>query len=210
MNISPPNGYTFYNGADAFDCFPDADGAFWFADDFKKPNDDSFFAFFVCRVQNGVTEIVPIPEPISGAGRLNWTPAGLFVSGCYQADPKSPLIPRVFQIPHFKQFTTGFPVVVTNTINGSTIDTTARAAATNALNVANAAKKAADTAKSVADSKPSLDAVWAKVNDRLSGLIEAFFTGNRNDALNARWQDVLFSKTNDWVYGFAKEHGLVK
>ncbi len=217
MNINPPSGYNFYGGADGIDAFPDAAGYIWFGDNFSKIGNDDFFEFFVCRTKNGITEIIPMPERINGGARLNWTPAGMYVSGTYKASDKTLVVAKIFQIVQFKQFTQGYPVVVT-TVNTavSTVDQDARNAALTAQNTANRAISTANgalsvatDAKNIANSKPSIDVVWQKINDRLYQRTEALATGNRTDPLDARYQDVLFAKVNDWIYGFLKSHGLL-
>jgi len=211
MDLIPPAGYHFYGGADALDSFPDADGYLWYGDNFSKDGDDDFFEFFVCRMKNNIVERIPLPQPINGAGRLNWTPAGLYVAGTYRATEKSPIVAKVFQVTQFKQFTNNYPIV--HTVVGTavtSVDQYARDLAQTAKNDAKDAMSRANTALAVANSKPSIDVVWQKINDRLSGLIEALATGNRTDGLDARFQDVLFSKVNDWIYGFLKSHGLIK
>ncbi len=217
MNINPPNGYYFYGGADGIDAFPDAAGYIWFGDDFGKNGDDAFFEFFVCRMKNGITEIIPMPEHINGSARLNWTPAGMYVSGTTKATPNSPVVAKVFQITQYKQFTTGFPVVVT-TVNTavSTVDQYARSSATTAQNTANRAidtsndaKNTANNALNVANSKPSIDVVWQKIEDRFYSFYEALRTNNRTDPNNARYMDILYAKVNDWIYAKLKEYKLI-
>lgn len=232
--IPNPEGYTFYIGADGFDAIPDADGYYWYADDFKAKG---YFEARIYRYKDGVSEVIPLAQKINGAIRLNWTPAGLTASGSYQAYDGAPVEARVFQVPEYKQFTLGFPVVETQTIE-RTIDQGARDLYNAALALANSAKDNADSARSlaenaynnakvaqntagtalsaannalnVANSKPSIDTLWGKINDRLFILAQAIRTNNRTDALDALWMDVLFVKTNDWIYGKLKDMGLIK
>ena len=234
MIIPNPDGFTFYIGADGFDAFPDANGWLWFADDFKAKN---YFKAHVYRSKDGITERISLPEEMNGAIRLNWTPAGLFASGSYQATEGSPVEARVVQITEFAQFTNNFPIVETITVE-KTIDQGARdlynatvalantanskadkansladtayTVAKQAQNTAGTAGSVANTALAIANSKPSIDQVWTKINERLFALIQAIRTGDRSDALNAAWMDILFGKTNDWIYGWMKDHGFVK
>ena len=227
MIIPNPPGNTFYIGADSFDAFYDAAGYLWFADDFKSSQP---FQAKLYRMKDGVMEQMPMAEPINGAIRLNWTPLGLSVSGSYQASEGAPVTARFFMVPEFANWTLSgeIPPVVPPTTN---VDQTARDMATAAQNTANTAQATANTANNtansakgianaanttannalgIANSKPTLDQVWGKINDRLFGLISAIETGNRSDPLDAKWQDVLFKKVNDWIYGFCKDHGLIK
>lgn len=236
MKIPNPQGYVFYIGADGFDAFPDANGWLWFADDFKSATEKGYFKAHVYRTNGTTTERINLPEEITGAIRLNWTPAGLFASGSYQAIEGGAIEARVFQITEYAQFTNNFPVVQTVTVE-KTIDQGARDFynATNAkmdqsVSIANSAKSlaenaynnakdaqnqagqarsAAANAYSLAASKPSITDVWNKINDRLFLLIDAIEFSKRDDALNTRWQDVLFKKTNDWIYGKLRDYKLI-
>jgi hypothetical protein len=99
------------------------------------------------------------------------------------------------------------------------IDQTARDLANSALSRAslafNQSKSAIDTANTALSKisnikSVTIDDVWHKINDRLYGLINALEAGNRADALDAKWQDVLFKKSNDWIYGQLRDRGLIK
>jgi hypothetical protein len=237
MIIPNPSGYSQYFGADGFDAFPDGNGYIWWGDNFKSTTQKGFFEFLVFRMKDGVIEQIALPEKVNGGGRLNWTPAGLFVSGSYQATENSPVEGRFFQITEFAPYIDGLPIIQTITIEKN-IDQGARdlynatlAKADSAINTANSAKSlaqnaydnakiaqntagtaqaAANNALNVANSKPTIDQVWAKINDRLFVLIQAINTGDRSDALNAAWMDILFKKVNDWIYGWMKDRGFIK
>lgn len=204
MNLPIPNGYRLYGGAD-ISAYSDADGAIFYSCSARFP-DGNTFGQIVVRVKNGVAEIIPLPEFVSGRGALSWNPAGLFLATWHDG-----VAVKYFQINQFKQFTNGFPVVVTQVNTAvSSVDTQARTDAMGAMNLAKTARDDAYKAKLVADSKYNKDQVWALINDRLYGLFTAIRTNNRSDALDTMITDTLFAKVGDWIYLKVKEFGLIK
>lgn len=214
MNLLIPKGYQLYGGAD-FSGYPDAEGSIFYSSSARFP-DGKTFGQIVVRVKNNVAEVIPLPEFISSRGQLSWNPAGLFLF-TFDVDNNGPVIPKVFQINQFKQFTNGFPVVVTMVNTAvSSVDNEARNIALNAKTVADGAKGIAENAKSIANAAKSIaegrmtkDQVWSLINDRLYGLFNAWHNNDRRDALDASSIDIVYAKVNDWIYGKLKDMKLI-
>ena len=211
MNLPIPSGYKLYGGAD-ISAYSDADGYVFYSCS-ARFLDGSTFGQIVVRTKNGVAEVMPLPEFVTGRGQLSWNPAGLFLTVWDDGQPA-----KYFQITQFKQFTNGFPVVVTN-VNGavSSTDQEARNLANQALAIAKDAKALATTANSnaanalnVANTKLNADQVWAKINDRLFQLKAAIQQNDYKDQFLTDFVTVLYNQTRNWAYGLLKENGLIK
>lgn len=202
MNLPAPKGWTVYGGADGFDAIPDANGYLWWGDDMwqtgKSKNET--WQYIVCRYKNGVSEIVPIAEKLNGAGRLNWTPAGLYVSVSHN-EPDGSVTSKVYYIPQYAQFT-GAPSTVVLQVPGtiSTFDQQARTDIT----------KLTGIIATIQQQLVRADTVKSLIEARLLTFLHALDTNDRRDTINTLWMDILFKKTNDWIYGFLKDRGLVK
>lgn len=211
MNLPIPNGYKLYGGAD-ISAYPDADGYIFYSCSARYP-DGNTFGQIVVRTKNNVAEVMPLPEFVTGRGQLAWNPAGLFLVTWDDGQPA-----KYFQINQFKQFTNGFPVVVTNVNTAvSSVDQEARNLAQSALGVANSAKSLANDAKTlatnalnVANTKLNADQVWAKVNDRLFQLKNAIANNDYADQFLTDFVTVLYGQVRNWAYAQLKEYGLIK
>jgi hypothetical protein len=210
MNLPAPKGWTVYGGADGFDVIPDAAGYLWWGDDMWLTGKDrnETWQFVLCRYKNGVSERMPLPEYLNGAGRLHWTPVGLQVSVSHN-EPNGTVTSKTFTVPQFAQFTAGVPVIV-NVANGAVtaVDTQARLVASQALQEARTGTEIAKAALSMAQGADGRTALL--INARLKSLITAIANNDRSNALDALWMDVLFQKVNDWIYGWMKVHGFIK
>lgn len=212
MNLPAPKGWVVYIGADGTDSIPDNAGYIWWADNiYIEGKRDETFRAALMRTKNNITEIIPLPEQCTGAITLSWTPAGLYAASSFNGITKS------FLIPQYAQFTPTPPTYLPCT----TVDEEARHSASVALQEARRAMEIANTSLSIAQSaqtlsaslaqsRPTYDQVWQKINDRLFLLIDAIERNDHSDPLNARWIDVLFKKVNDWIYGWMKLHGFIK
>ena len=204
MNLPIPNGYILYGGAD-LSAYTDADGYIFYSCSARFP-DGNTFGQIVVRAKNGVAEIIPLPEFVSGRGSLSWNPAGLFLATWHDGTAA-----KYFQINQFKQFTNGFPVVVTQVNTAvSVVDQQARNDAFGALNTAKTAISRVDEVKRTIASMPNFDQVWQKIEDRFYGFFTDLHNNNRTDAKNTAYADILYSKVNDWIWGKLKETGLIK
>lgn len=113
----------------------------------------------------------------------------------------------------FAQFTANVPVAHLPTIEQT--DSIARQIASQALQEAQRATEKLKTidrtlsmlASSISSLSTSMrDVAWSLIHERLGQLIESFARNDRSDKLNARWQDVLFQKTKDWIYIWMREN----
>lgn len=208
MNLPPPNGWVVYIGADGTDVIPDNNGYFWWADNiYVQGRKDETWRAAVLRTKGISTEIIELPEVVNGAITLSWSPFGLYAASSYNG------ITKVFRVNQFAQFTANVPVAHLPTIEQT--DSIARQIASQALQEAQRATEKLKTidrtlsmlASSISSLSTSMrDVAWSLIHERLGQLIESFARNDRSDKLNARWQDVLFQKTKDWIYIWMKEN----
>lgn len=210
MNHTPPKGWVIYGGADGFDAIPAADGYLWWGDNmWQDGKKDATFQFILCRQKNNISEIIPLPERCDGAGRLNWTPLGLIVSVTHQGVDKS------FFITQYVQFSSTLSAIDTQARQNASV---ASQEALQATEIAKSSQSIATSAQTLsaylAQTRPSSDTVEHTARDiiekRITTFLGALDKNDRSDALSAYWMDVLFKKTNDWIYGALKDRGLVK
>jgi len=206
MNLPAPKGWVIYIGADGADAIPDAAGYIWWADNiYIAGRKDETWRAAVMRTKNNVTEIVELPESVDAAITLSWTPLGL------RATSGKDGVVKTFPVLQFVQFGPTMTYADEEArYNASVALQEARRATIIAKESYNMGQAAQTLSASLAQSRPTFDQVWQKINDRLFLLIDAIERNDQSDPLNARWINVLFKKVNDWIYLWMKQHNFIK
>jgi hypothetical protein len=222
--LVPAPNYKVYAGAD-ISGFVDSAGKIFWACSAVLPSGSQATLIFIQEPGKQTRAVVPTNDRglplINARGEFNGVANGkIYLTAWDKTDEKNPSA-YMYEIDEasINPTPTPAPSPVSNVdqtardaaANALSKATTALAQATNAMNLAKAAHDVADAAlNKVNTATVTVDVVWQKINDRLFGLISAISTNDRTDALNTAWQDVLFKKTNDWVYGQLKDRGLIK
>ena len=221
--LIPAPNYRIYAGAD-ISGFVDTSGKIFWACTAFLPSGSQATVMFIQQANKPTEAVIPINDKglplINARGEFNGVANGkIYLTAWDKTDEKNPAA-YMYEI-NEAQVSPQTPISVP-----STVDQVARDAANNALQkataataqiahvneIANAAHTTADVALSKANAVNSLtiDTVWSKINDRLFLLANAIEANDRSDPLNGRFLDVLFKKTNDWIYGQLKDRGLIK
>lgn len=203
MNFIPPKGWTVYGGADGCDAIPDANGYVFWADNMWQTdkNRNDTWQFIVCRQKNNISEIMPLPEmPLKGAGRIHWTPAGLYAS--VSCNTPNGIVNKTFLVNQYVQFVSTIPPIIQSVSTAVVaVDLQARQDASVSLQEA---RRALELARST--QIPPEAHILALIDARLIRFLLALERSDRSDPINTRWMDVLFKKTNDWIFGWMRDN----
>lgn len=223
--LIPANGYVPYAGAD-ISAVVNGYTIYW-ACSSKLPSGSQATVVFVQTPGKPTEALVPKNEKglplLNARGQFTVVGNKVYLAAWDKTIDSSPQ-GYIFEVDDIKLSID--PIPQPTPVPTTNVDQVARDAASAALNkantalvqiisireIANAAHTTADIALSKVNSIAAitLDIVWQKINDRLFILINAFESNNRSDVLDTKWQDVLFKKTNDWIYGQLKDRGLIK
>lgn len=216
-NPRDTNGtYSLYMGADISSAIDSQNTSFWVAS--ATINGIQAVTLFIQKANGTLTVIRPTDQ--SGRlledvrGQLTFDGRNLLLT----AWPKKGTgnLALQYVIDEFVPWNGNSPPIII-----SSEDSVARNMATQAIANANSANSAAMTARTIANNALSIantkitadeasTIAWSKAEDRFYSFLDDFRNNRRTNPNNTALMDVLYSKVQDWIYGFLVNRGLIK